>query len=70
MQFLDDRTSEALVGGGRHSSAIRQSLNLNLNINNVITVIPQVATGVAVSIFGGESGVIVGTFANLDIELG
>lgn len=69
MTFLDDHTAEALVGGGRRSAALRQSLNLDLTINNVITVVPQVATGVAVSVFGGESSVIVGTFAKLDIDL-
>ena len=73
MQLLADRSAEALVGGrGRRSGAIRQrlNLNLNLNINNVITVVPQVATGVAITLFGGESGVVVGTFADLDIYLG
>jgi hypothetical protein len=68
MQLLDDRSAEALVGGSRRSGAIRQ--RLNLNINNVITVVPQVATGVAITVFGGESGVIVGTFADLGIYLG
>lgn len=70
MQLLDDRAAEALIGGGYRSSAIRQSLNLDFTINNVITVVPQVATGVAVSVFGGESSVFVGTFADLEIELG
>ena len=70
MQLLDDRSAEALAGGGRHSGAIRQRLKLNLNINNVITVVPQVATGVAITVFGGESGVVVGTFADLSIYLG
>ena len=71
MQLLDDRSAEALVGGrGRRSGAIRQPLNLNLNINNVITVVPQVATGVAITLFGGESGVVAGTFVDLGIYLG
>lgn len=69
MQLLDDHTAEALVGGGRSSAAVRQSLNLDFTINNVITVVPQTAVGVAVSVFGGESGVIVGTFAKIDIEV-
>ena len=69
MQLLDDRSAEALVGGSRRSGTIQQRLNLNLNINNVITVVPQVATGVSVTVFGGESGVIVGTFADLGIYL-
>ena len=69
MQLLDDRSAEALVGGSRSTGTMRQRLNLNLNINNVITVVPQVATGVAITVFGGESGVIVGTFADLGIFL-
>jgi hypothetical protein len=75
MQLLDDHSAEALVGGsGRRSGAILQrrklNLNLNLNLNNMITVVPQVATGVAITVFGGESGVVVGTFANLGFNLG
>ena len=70
MQLLDDRSAEALVGGSRRSGAYRQRLSLNFNINNVITVVPQVATGVAITVFGGESGVVVGTFADLGIYLG
>lgn len=70
MQLLDDHTAEALIGGGYRSSAIRQSLNLDFTVNNVITVVPQVATGVAVAVFDGKAEVFVGTFADLNIELG
>lgn len=69
MQLLDDSSAEALVGGSRRSTGMRQRLGFNFNINNVITVVPQVATGVAVTVFGGESNVVVGTFADLGINL-
>lgn len=69
MQLLDDSSAEALIGGRRRSTAMRERFSLNLNVNNIITVAPQVATGVAITVFGGESSVVVGTFANLGFNL-
>jgi hypothetical protein len=69
MQILDDHAAELLVGGRFSSSSLRQSLNFDVTVNNVITVVPQVSTGVAVATFGGEAGVFLATFAGIDIDL-
>jgi hypothetical protein len=69
MQILDDRAAEVLVGGRFSSSSLRQSFNFDITVNNVITVVPQVSTGVAVAAFGGEAGVFLASFADINIDL-
>jgi hypothetical protein len=70
MQFLDDRTAECLIGGKRRSSALRNRPRTNFTVNNVITVVPQVALGVAITLFGGQSSTSVSNSALIGISLG
>jgi hypothetical protein len=70
MQLLDDRSAEALVGGWRHKSPARLRFAPSINVKNVITVVPQVAVPVAITIGGGKSSASVGQFVDLGILLG
>lgn len=69
MQFLDDRTAECLTGGKRRSSALGNQPRSNFTVNNVITVVPQVALGVAISLFGGQSSTSVSNLAMIGISI-
>lgn len=69
MQLLDDRSAEALIGGCRFRAPIRRRFIPNLTVTNVITVAPQVAAPVAITIFGGNSSAFVNQFANLGVTL-
>ena len=70
MQLLDDRSAEALIGGGRLQAPIRRRFTPNLTVNNVITVVPQVAVPVAIAIFGGNPRAVVSQYAGIGINLG
>jgi hypothetical protein len=69
MLFLDDCTAECHTGGKRRSSALRQPPRSNFSVNNVITVVPQVAVGVAISLFGGQSSTSVSNLAMIGISI-
>jgi len=70
MQFLDDRSAECLTGGKRRSSALRNQPRSNFTVNNVITVVPQISLGLAISLFGGHSSTSVSNLAMIGISLG
>lgn len=70
MQLLDDRSAEALVGGWRYKSPKRLKFTPSIAVNNVITVVPQIAVPVAITIGGGKSSAIVDQFVDLGITLG
>jgi hypothetical protein len=70
MQILDDRTAECLTGGKRRSSALKRQPMSNFSINNIITVVPQLSVGIAISLFGGESSTSVSNAADIGISIG
>jgi len=70
MQFLDDCTAECLTGGKRRSSALRHQPRSSFTVNNVITVVPQVALGIAISLFGGRSSTSASNAAEIGISIG
>jgi hypothetical protein len=69
MQFLDDCTAECLTGGKRRSSALRHRTRSNFSVNNVITVVPQVSVGIAISLLGGQSSTSLSNLADIAVSI-